>query len=495
MSNLPRGIRLLWSLIIFGMVISLGLISAPEASAAGSIKVAPTKGIAGETVKFTGNLPPKKARNVVLQRKSGSKWVKVKTAKTTKAGKFTIKTKVRSSTTTYRVHAPAAKISGKKYKAAATSAKKVTTQPQTGSLKLMRSTVRGVRTKATATFKPARKNRVVKLQLKSGSKWVTVASGKQNSKGKFTFNIPTDKTGKLTYRAATKAHKGAKSAFTKTKTIRISRTGIVAWGNSGDGLTDVPLGLTNAKAIAAGGYHSVALKEDGTVATWGYNDYGQIYPPPGLKNVVAIAAGEDHILALRRNGTVAAWGFDYFGQSSVPSKVKDIQAISAGYGYNLALKHDGTVVAWGLNDYGQARVPSGLKDVTAVAAGGWHGLALKQDGTVVAWGYNEDGRARVPSGLTDVKAIAAGGTHSLALKNDGTVVAWGGNYSAQTDIPSGLKDVTAVAAGYAYSLALKKDGTVVAWGDNTYGLATVPSGLKNVVAISASQQHNLALVK
>jgi len=33
--------------------------------------------------------------------------------------------------------------------------------------------------------------------------------------------------------------------------------------------TNVPAGLSNVVAIAAGGYHSLALKQNGTVAVWG----------------------------------------------------------------------------------------------------------------------------------------------------------------------------------------------------------------------------------
>src|SRR6266436_2678388 len=54
---------------------------------------------------------------------------------------------------------------------------------------------------------------------------------------------------------------------------------VVAWGNNLSGQTNVPVGLTNAVGIAAGWYHSLALKSDGTVVGWGTNANGQINVP------------------------------------------------------------------------------------------------------------------------------------------------------------------------------------------------------------------------
>ena len=51
-------------------------------------------------------------------------------------------------------------------------------------------------------------------------------------------------------------------------------------------------------AVAAGNYHSLALKSDTTVVAWGRNWEGQATVPEGLSNVVAVAAGYWHSLAL-----------------------------------------------------------------------------------------------------------------------------------------------------------------------------------------------------
>ena len=74
---------------------------------------------------------------------------------------------------------------------------------------------------------------------------------------------------------------------------------VVAWGGNSEGQTTVPAGLSGVVAIAAGTFHTVALKQDGTVVAWGYNDSGQTKVPAGLSGVVAIAAGRYHTVALK----------------------------------------------------------------------------------------------------------------------------------------------------------------------------------------------------
>jgi len=247
------------------------------------------------------------------------------------------------------------------------------------------------------------------------------------------------------------------------------------------------------KAVAAGYAHSLALKQDGTVAAWGANYAGQTSVPAALSGVTAIAVGTDHSLSMKQDGTVMAWGDNSFGQCAVPANLSQVKAVAGGIGHSLALKQDGAVVAWGDGGMGQTAVPAGLSGVTAIAAGWYHSVALKQDGTVAAWGGNLSGQTSVPLGLTGVTAIAAGMEHTVALKQDGTVVAWGRSLEGQTAVPAGLSGVTAIAAGGLFSIALKTDGTVVAWGNNNSGQTTIPAGLGGVTAIAAGQSHAVAL--
>jgi alpha-tubulin suppressor-like RCC1 family protein len=116
---------------------------------------------------------------------------------------------------------------------------------------------------------------------------------------------------------------------------------VVAWGSQ----TQVPTGLTNVVAIAAGSYHSVALRGGGTVTVWGSNAYDQANVPAGLSNVVAIAAGTIHSLALRADGTVVAWGaggpgtsgHPHYGQSVPPAEIGPVVAIAVGSLFSLAV--------------------------------------------------------------------------------------------------------------------------------------------------------------
>ena len=66
---------------------------------------------------------------------------------------------------------------------------------------------------------------------------------------------------------------------------QVAAAEVVAWGYNAHGQTTIPGGLTGVTAIAAGGFHTVALKSDGTVVAWGRNNHGQTTIPGGLTGV------------------------------------------------------------------------------------------------------------------------------------------------------------------------------------------------------------------
>src|SRR5262249_36165860 len=105
--------------------------------------------------------------------------------------------------------------------------------------------------------------------------------------------------------------------------------GFNSTGQLGDGTntdSNVPVtvsGLTNVVGVAAGRYHSLAVKEDGTGWAWGDNSSGQLGTSTnsnlpgavsGLTNMVAVAGGAFHSLALKADRTVWAWGQNGSGQ-------------------------------------------------------------------------------------------------------------------------------------------------------------------------------------
>jgi alpha-tubulin suppressor-like RCC1 family protein len=273
---------------------------------------------------------------------------------------------------------------------------------------------------------------------------------------------------------------------------------VVAWGDDDYDESKYPADLTNAVAIAAGDYHSVGVREDGTAEQWGYYWTGAAFYPvgsaPGYTNLVAVAAGAEHDLGLLTDGTVVSWGLTNADANYVPEGLSGVKAVSAGWYHNLALQTNGTVVVWGSNLFGQTNAPPDLTNITAIAAGAQHSLALRSDGTVIGWGYSPSGQTNVPSDLSNVVAVAAGGMHSLALKADGEVVAWGYNNDGQCNVPEGLSNVMAIAAGWAHSVALKNNGTVVAWGENSSGQTNVVTNLPPVKLIAAGGDHTLAAV-
>lgn len=343
------------------------------------------------------------------------------------------------------------------------------------------------------------------------------------------------------------------------------------YGQLGDGST-VPTtnrgpvavsGLSGVIAIAAGYSHSLALKSDSTVQGWGNNSYGQLgnrnsaygwrsplpVPVLGLSNVVAIAAGDYHSLALKSDGTVWAWGANWWGQlgdhsqvySDTPLQVGGLSGVSqiaAGNNCSFAMTRDHRIWSWGSSEYGQlgvgrlgysllpVQVPGliGGTNMGARAAGNAHLLAVLPNDTVRAWGRNDYGqlgdgttvatnRPVSVALLSNIDKVSAGRQFSMALGNDRRVWGWGDNYDGQigpdvyaTNRPmpiAQLANITAIAAGFYHSLVVS-NGAVYAMGYNSYGQLgngsytstnwpTPATGLAGITAVAAGSYHSLAL--
>jgi alpha-tubulin suppressor-like RCC1 family protein len=201
--------------------------------------------------------------------------------------------------------------------------------------------------------------------------------------------------------------------------------------------------------VASGDWHSVALREDGTVWTWGQNGHGQLgngtttdraTPAlvPGLTDVIAVAAGKYHSLAVTHTGEVWAWGNNQHRQLGNNSS-------------DGALTPTRVVIEVPGTDTSPPTFPP-LTGVRAVAASEVHSVALKSDGTVWAWGNNDygqlgtgntfgSGTARRVAGLSGVQALVAGGyastpvttgtAYTLAQDIEGAVWGWGNNAKCQ----------------------------------------------------------------
>ena len=93
----------------------------------------------------------------------------------------------------------------------------------------------------------------------------------------------------------------------------------------------------------------------------------------GLSEIKAISAGGGFSLALKKDGTVWAWGSNVNGELGIGSFATDSKLV--GLGYNI-----------------EPVEVSILQDVVEISAGGTHAMAVTGDGGVWAWGGNDEGQ-------------------------------------------------------------------------------------------------------
>ena len=292
--------------------------------------------------------------------------------------------------------------------------------------------------------------------------------------------------------------------------VRGSRT-VFAWGSNDQGQTSVPYKLGEARALAAGKTHSMALMADGSVVIWSQSKHKALRPSLPAHDVVAIAAGDEFCAALLRNGRVAVWGkpWEDLAEKQAangadkekkgappysPSELTNVVKIAAGDAHLLLLTRNGSLYEL-IPGKGILLVepPAGTGLPREIAAGGDQNAVLTIDGSVVAWHRSKPSENVAPMELREVRAVAVGQNHFLALKRDGAVAAWGSDDKGQLAVPKEARQIEAIAAGGGHSLALTRSGKVIAWGGNASGQTKVPFALGRISGIAAGGSHSLAL--
>ena len=341
----------------------------------------------------------------------------------------------------------------------------------------------------------------------------------------------------------------------------------------GNNLPTVNLGTgRKAKAIATGSSHTCAILDNNTVKCWGQNAVGQLgygdtlnrgdgtgemgnnLPAVSLgtgRKVKAFAAGGLHTCAVLDNGSVKCWGNGFYGQlgygdtndrgdgademgNNLPTvdlgAGRKAASIDAGGLHTCVRLDNQTLKCWGNNAYGQLGYGDTLsrgdnetlsllgpvdlgtdRGATSVAAGYYHTCVLLDNGTVKCWGFNSVGqlgygnttnRGHIPGTMGDslpavnlgvrIRAISAGSSaaHSCAILEDGSVQCWGWNIAGQLgygnttnrgdgagEMGNNLPTVNlgtgrtarAVATGALHTCAILDNGSVKCWGSGFSG--------------------------
>ena len=289
----------------------------------------------------------------------------------------------------------------------------------------------------------------------------------------------------------------------------------VSAGQMGDALPAVSLGSgRTAVAVAAGGYHTCALLDNGLVKCWGSNgsyqlglgdstdrgnspgQMGDVLPTVSLgvgRTAVALALGTYHTCALLNDGSIKCWGYnaqyqlglgDSTSRGMLSSQMGDaLPAVSLGSGrtavavaaasrFTCALLDDGGIKCWGNNDFGElgqgdttsrGQDPSQMGDqlpavdlgsgatATSVSCGSYYVCALLVGGSIKCWGFNSFGEL----GMGDTLLR---GASTSDMGDMLPAVALGTGRTALN-----------VHAGASQSCALLDSGGLKCWGNNDHG--------------------------
>lgn len=260
--------------------------------------------------------------------------------------------------------------------------------------------------------------------------------------------------------------------------------------------------VEGAAQVCVGFSYSCARLRDGTAECWGNNTHNQIRfslrasctaepVRSPVDHIRALACGGWHVCALRDDGRVWCWGEEAPRYS--PWQVRlpaPAVEVAAGWHRACARTAAGAVWCWTVTAREPVAVRGFASPPVQLAVAERFACAVLTDHTVACWGDGYHGElgngaplerreAAAVEGLTDVREVSVHEGRACALTGDGSIWCWGqrgarGRRGAEPEVV-GPTRVTAVGpserlyVGERHACARTRVGDLCCWGDNTYG--------------------------
>jgi len=283
------------------------------------------------------------------------------------------------------------------------------------------------------------------------------------------------------------------------------------------------MSLAPGVILAAGHYHTCAIRSGGRVYCWGTRSQVQVCDPnciteppheiEGLTGVTEITAGIVHACALKGDGTLRCWGGNENGEVGPFEKVADlppqllelgqpVRHVGSGVSFTCAVLLDGSTLCWGNTPTFAQRgggsvdpeLVENLGPVAFLSGALEHACAILESGEVECWGVprfaqlgmgepvssDPNSPVRV-TGLTGVLFLDSQPSRNCILFGVSDPVCWGLNIERPPTVESGNVEqpipmplslgapMTRVSLGSFHACGVRNDGHVVCWGANNAG--------------------------